>query len=119
MRQYDIPLIGEFKTVANSAAFYLTLVIWVNTGTTAYSKYLAYVPWLSFPMFLLLMGLFVGLMMLLDFKLAMRPSYRFGNQQSYNAQNPVRIQLDRVEEKQSEADKRLERIEKALLGLKK
>lgn len=115
-KQYHIPLLGELKTTANSAAFYLSVLTVINTAATPYEYlrpwFTAHASWVSLPVFMSLeFFALLPFILLIQYKFGLRAEYRFGNIQSFN-ESPVKPILERMEGKQNDMQKQLDRIEK-------
>jgi len=115
LKQHQLgQLPGAVKHVFNSTLGYVgyinfSLIVAVAYNTTLRDPLQQYFPWLTFPMFIGVMVVVVGLAMLIEYKLMMPSSISFGLSQSWRHRNPVRTELEKI-------NKRLEKIEKKLEG---
>ena len=93
--------LGGLKTILIHTVFYVNMANFVLIALTAYNTtiktYLvAYAPWLTLPIFMVIIMVFTGVAMWLEYKYVY-PSYiRFQNQQEWEHQNLIRDELTKI-----------------------
>jgi hypothetical protein len=94
--------IGGAKDLLTRVFFYVTALNFILLAATAYNTTLReplheWFPWLTFPLFLAILAIVLAFSMVLEYKLVLPSTIAYLNQQGYKHQNPIREQLDRIE----------------------
>lgn len=107
------PFLGVFYDVFVMTSPLMSIVSYIMLSTTAYTVtrdwLLVYVPWMTFPLFILIVGVIYLVAMLLVYKFLYASYFAHRNNQEYKHKNPIRqdiadlkSQLDRIERRYDE-----------------
>lgn len=123
LKQYNIGAgVGAFNTLWGKSFMYVGIMTTVFSTITVWevsikAYLLQYIPWFSFPLFLMVIVIGMGLAMLLVYKFSIQSDIRFGMWQGWLKDNPVRTEFEKIEAKQSEIETKLDRIMEILKGV--
>jgi hypothetical protein len=105
------PFIGIVYDVFMMTSPLMSIVSYIMLSTTAYAVtrdwIIVWIPWLTFPVFLLSIGLIYLVAMMCVYKFLYASYFAHRNKQEYKHKNPIRQDIASVREQ-------LDRIEKSL-----
>ena len=107
------PIIGVVYDVFMMTSPLMSIVSYIMLSTTAYAVtrdwLVVWMPWLTFPVFLLSIGLIYLVAMICVYKFLYASYFAHRNRQEYKHKNPIRQdiadlkeQLDRIEKRQND-----------------
>jgi len=102
--------IGGFKDIALHTAAWLSFVNFGLIAVTAYHTtlrefILAYIPWMSLIIFMLLLSLCVAIFMVIEYKFIIPSTWAFRNAQQYEHKYPIKKDLEKLSKKLDELEK--------------
>lgn len=96
--------LGGLKTIFSSVTFYIGLINFSLLVPTAYNTTLKYYLPISFWLFVLIVFIVLFIAMIVEYVLIMPSGISFANKQSWEFDNPVRREFERL-------NKRLDKLE--------
>jgi len=112
-KQYNTgDYIGGAKDLIMRTMFYVTGLNFILGAGTAYMVYAR--EWLDIKLFMILVGIFVVLCGLFEYKVVIPSNWKWINQQRYKHGEPLKEDIQKVLDGQTTIGKRLEKIEENL-----
>jgi len=96
--------VGGLKDIFTRALFYVTAINFLLLAATAYHTTLRdallerQLAWMTFPVFIGLLLVLILVLMVVEYKLILPSTMAYLNAQVYKHENPIRRQLNRIEE---------------------
>lgn len=105
---------GATKNVMSNTLVYVgyinfLLIVAIAYNTTFRDLLERYIPWLTFPMFVGVTIVIVGMAMLLEYKLMMPSAWHFQQKQLWQHQSPIRAELKRIQQKLEEIERKIDK----------
>lgn len=118
LKQYDIGAwLGALKDLFGRTVFYISIInfalISITTWDLTVKGYVHTVfPWFTYPMFVVTLLFIVATAFIIEYKLILPSSIKWGNLQSYTHRSYYRRDIEAVLEQLKEIKERLDKMEK-------